>query len=503
MNVAAPGSEPIRFRLLRGGYFALLGSIVGVLGNFSVSVILARMLRPDEFGIYAIYVVLGIVLIPLLSLSVPSAVTRFTSELRVKDPKRLGVVLPTALLTLLAGGLFGTAFVALAVAPLALRVYGSQVLGPMLVVMGAFLLANFLALFAGAVLQGLEEFAWGSILGGLSVLAHVILLLFIVPGFGLVGAAVAGAVSVLLHALTAILVTSRALHRSALEWRWSFSWPEARAILAFVGPLNAAGMIARGSALVQNSLVALYVGFVDLANFRIAGIFYGALLLIPRTILAPMLPVLTSMTTTRTSERSREVLTSLVKLALVLTVPLAGGLLLATPLAIDVLFGPQYQSAAPLASVLILAAVTVFPTAILGEQYLVARGRTLTALLVTIYSVAVGLLLAFLFLPAYRTMALPLAAIFTESTLLGILVMYVVRRGELSSRPLFRSWAFLFVGTAASFVLAFFLPPGLPAVAAIPVFVALSGIAYFGVLQETERRLIRDTLTRMRRRRNR
>src|SRR3990170_5227905 len=170
--------EAIRVRLVRGSYFGLLGTVVSVLGNFTASVILARFLGSLGLGTFGLYIVLGAVLVPLLSLSVPSAVARFVAKLRTDDPARLPLILSTSVVLLSVVGAFGTVFTVLVVAPLAGNVYGDPAnLVPMIQIMGLLLWANLMSLFATAVLQGFEEFQSANLIAALLGLANVLLLL--------------------------------------------------------------------------------------------------------------------------------------------------------------------------------------------------------------------------------------------------------------------------------------------------------------------------------------
>ena len=486
--------KAIRVRLLTGSYFGFLGTLTSVVGNFTISVILARLLGTSGLGVYTIYSVLGVVLIPLLSLSIPSAVTRYTSQLRQKNPERLSGLLPTGFTILLAMGAVGVGVILLFVAPFAETIYSEPLLRPMLAILALSLLANITGLFAGGVLQGLEEFQSASLVGALGVAANVPVLLWLVPSFGPVGAALSGAVTAVFYAALSGYTALQALRRHGVAWSWAFSRAEARNLLKFVGPINVASFLARGSALVQNSLVAIYLGFLNLGLLRVAGVFNNAVLFFPRTLIAPLLPILTSMVSTRSPERSKDIISQLVRLALILVIPIAVGLVLALPAATEVLYGGEYAPAVPLATVLIFAAVLTFPNAIMGEQYLLATGRTLHALLVTAYSVSSGLVLVVVLLPTLGTMALPVAGLTSELTLFAILIVWLDRKNELALRALLPTTFFGICAPAAAYGLARTLPQQTAAVLALPLAVLIGALGYRFLITRDERTLLLSTL---------
>ena len=491
------GEEAIRIRLVRGSYFGLLGTIVTVLGNFASSVILARFLGSDGLGTFGLYIVLGAVLIPLLSLSVPSAVTRFVAKLRTDDPGRLPLILSTSVVLLSAVGAFGMVFTVFVVAPLAGNVYGDPAnLVPMIQIMGLLLWANLMSLFATAVLQGFEEFQSANLIGAFSVLANVSLLLLLVPRLGLIGAVGATAGSVIVSAGGAMVASRQAVRRRGLVWRWRASWSEARTLMAFVGPLNAASILTRIAVLVQNSMIAVFVGFAQLGLLRVAGFFYNSILFLPRTLIAPMLPILASMAETRVPERRREIVTQLVKILVLLFVPLSSGLIMGLRFAIELFYGVEFGPAYWFGVVLIASAMAAIPNGILGEQYLIAMGRTTTAMVITLLSVGISLTSFILLLPPYGAFALPLAAFITESSLFVLLAFWLGRRRELATPNLIPAIAFAGLSTVLAALVGLLAAPIVGLALGMASLATLAAVAYFVFMSAEERRLLMSAVRR-------
>jgi len=315
--------------------------IASVLGNLTISVVLARLLGSGGLGVYTLYGVLGVVLIPLVSLSLPSAVTKYVSEFRGTDQERLSKIASTAFIILLLAGALGAVLVFFIIAPAVSQVYAEDALRAMLSILALALLANMIGLFAGALLQGLEEFQTASLVGAIGVVANIPLLLVLVPPLGLTGAAASGAVAAAVYACSSGVASVRAIGRQGIRWSWIFDRESVRMLFAYAAPLNAASLLARLSALIQNSLVAIYIGFVDLGLLRVAGVFHNGVLLLPRAFLAPMLPVLSSVIASRSAERTRELLTQVVKMGCLLVIPLAAAITLALPVGTSLLFGPE------------------------------------------------------------------------------------------------------------------------------------------------------------------
>jgi stage V sporulation protein B len=496
--MATPPTEALRVRLVRGGYFGLLGTVVTVLGNFTISVILARFLGSEGLGIYTIYALLGLVFVPLLTLAVPRAVTKFAAEMRGRDTDRLASLLSTAFAILIASGVAGAVILYTIIAPLAGAGYGEADLVPMLSILAFSIVFNMITLFAHSLLQGLEEFAFASLVGASAVLTNVILLLFLLGPFGLVGAAAAAAGAVVVNAGIGAFAVSRAMRRHGLPWRWHVHSREARTLVVFAGPLNASAILARLSTLFQNSLIALEVSFAELGLIRVATVFQNAILFLPRTLLAPMLPLLSSMAATRTDERQREIVTQLVKLALLLLLPMAVGLLLALPFVVELVYGLEFMDAVPFAVVFILVGVFAVPNVLLGEQYLIAKGRTTVVLYITVYAATTALLLTIALLGPFGAMALPIAALVVETSVFFALLVYTQRRGELAIQGIIPALSLVIVATAGATAGGALLAES-AVYLALPAALAVLPIEYFLFMTEGERTLLRNTVRRRRR----
>jgi len=494
---AATGTDlPVRDRLTRGGYYYFLGSVAGVVGSFTISVILARSLGSAGLGIYALFAVLGVVFVPLLSLSLPSATTKFISELRNKQPRRLADLLSTTLVLLIIAGAFGSGIMFTLGASAAGDLYGEPRLVPMIQILSVFVSANLIALFAGSILQGLEEFDWVNLISVSNLLVNVVLVLLLVPAFGVVGAATAAAAAAVGQAGLSTLMASRSLRQRNLVWSWKYSKEEARTLLTFTAPLNLASILARASVLVQNSLVVLYLGFVDLGLLRVSGVFFSAILFLPKVALAPLLPILSHVASSRTPEREREILTQLVKFSLLLATPIAAALILALPSVIPVVFGGEFLPSIPFATVMIIVAIFTFSNAMLGEHYLLVKGRTRQSLMVTIYSVATGLGTVVLLLPKIGAIALPVASFVSESTLFAILIAWASHRNEVALRPLVPTLTYMSIAVLATLAL---LQVG---TLENSVFLALSAggvlllVGLFAIMDKTDRDLLTNALRR-------
>jgi O-antigen/teichoic acid export membrane protein len=184
----------------------------------------------------------------------------------------------------------------------------------------------------------------------------------------------------------------------------------------------------------------------------------------------------------------------LTRLAIVLVVPLVCGLVLGLSYAINLLYGAAFQPALPLAVLMTIVAALTFPVSLLGDQYLIATGRTVESLVITVCSASIALALVAILLPAFSTMALPLAALASESFVLAAVLAWLTRKGEISLRKLAPSISYLavaIIGTVALFLL---LPSSSTVFVGLALFACLCALSVFAFMTPAERGMVLESL---------
>jgi len=137
-----------------------------------------------------------------------------------------------------------------------------------------------------------------------------------------------------------------------------------------------------------------------------------------------------------------------------------------------------------------------FLNRILGEQYLLARGKTMASLGVTAYSVAVSLLLVAILLPAIATMALPVAGLISELSLFVLLLGLLHKHKEILVRPLLPALALAAGGSTVTVACVLTFDPLVSIFLSLVIPLTLLVLGYRLVMDAPERAMLRDMIHR-------
>ena len=94
--------------------YALISQAVGAAFTAVITLVLVRLLGPEEYGIYALALGMGVVMLPLLDLGVSISSTRFIAEHRDESSAVRSVIASSLRLKLLISAFAGTALIILA-----------------------------------------------------------------------------------------------------------------------------------------------------------------------------------------------------------------------------------------------------------------------------------------------------------------------------------------------------------------------------------------------------
>lgn len=247
-------NDGLRRLVGHGLAWSSVSSLVLRLGSFAVGIVLARLLAPEEFGVFAVALTVQAVVMTLADLGMS------TDLIRSEDPGRKA---PTVASLGLASG----ALLAITMSfsgPGIAELLGSAAAGPVISVMAFSLLLAGAGVVPYACLQ--RQFAQKKLFGiaaadfGISTLLTVVLVL---AGWGVMGLAVARLVS-----QSATLVLQFAL--SGERVRFGFDKSVAPAVLSYGLPVAGANMLSWALLNVDNVVISRLAGPVALGFYFLA-----------------------------------------------------------------------------------------------------------------------------------------------------------------------------------------------------------------------------------------
>jgi O-antigen/teichoic acid export membrane protein len=476
--------------ILRGGASMVIGALVPM--------VLARFLGPHDFGIYAIITALTALIAGLFYMGQNSPLHKLLPEYYVSDQARAGAVLANVVtFTLVLALIFSISF--MASAPLvAEKIYLNPSLTPFLRFCALLIFVTTLLNLASSVAAGVQDFKAYNTTLLLRSLLLVVVAWIGVTWWGLWGALasqlVAGGVA-LLWLTRRMIKTTR--ERLGGLIRLSFSRELLRVITAFMLPAFVITLLNAPCYWWANSLTARAHGFTQ------AGLFSAAYGLAQLISLAPFnfyIPALSFLAEAQASPDTR-LFNDLVRRSLrtiwLLTLPLALGCALFSPLLIKLFYGGKFTAAAPAAFVMSVAGLFMAVVGLLNA-IIAARGKLWQGCAITLGWAIVFTGASFFAIPRWG--ALGAAVTFASSYIVYLvsLCCYLHFILHIDLRTMQR----LIVLTVGGCLLAFtlvYICVGFTlylAAAALLVGIVMGGV--YWVCDETERKVCELGLTRFR-----
>ncbi|MFD7310146.1 oligosaccharide flippase family protein [Promicromonospora sp. NPDC059942] len=336
------------------------GTVVVRLGNLGLGIVIARIVSPEEFGLYAIALTVQSVVMALADLGLSADLVRSPDFER-----RTG---PVAVLGLVTGGTL-TLVTALSAPALASAMGGPGAAGPIAILAATFLLAGVGVVPFATLQRKLDQqglFRSNAVDFGVGA---VVTLVLAVLGYGLVGLAVGRVVGQACGVAVQFWLT-----RSRLRLSWDRT--VARSVLAFGLPVAAANLLSWVLLSVDRVVLGNLAGAVELGFYVLA----ANISTWPMTLVGQALRSVTLPAFSQVRERARAALVPLlgpVWWAVVLAAAMLAAL--AHPVVVLV-YGARWEPAAQiLVPLAVVGAVRVVSDVLAGYLYALGRSRGVLA----------------------------------------------------------------------------------------------------------------------------
>jgi stage V sporulation protein B len=433
---------------------AVGGIISRVLQGFA-SVVLARCLRPKEYGVYVLVVGLVGILAGFSSLGQNAALQKFLPQYARRDPKRGGAMLASTvtLVAVVLGGLCTVYF--LASPQIAANIYHDPSLTVILRFSAILVLALSALSLATSVAAGLQDFQTYSLAMIVSSGAFLI--------FGWIGVTLGGLYGALLGQILATFLGVALLGIPAWKiirtrfpdaLRPVIRGPLMRETAEFALPALLAGLLVSPAYWWANTLLARSAGFEKVGLFGMAFGLAQIILLLPSNL---SIPAVSFMAEVHSSDRAadfRDLVRANVRVVWLLTLPIASGCaLFASPL-VSMLFGSRYESASHLVIPMSAVALLIVINNVIGSA-IAGAGKMWNGFLLNLFWLACFLAGGTVLIP--REGAWGLAATFAGSYLLMAVAVWcyshVVLRVTFPGLGPLAAVSFVALGTTAALTL--------------------------------------------------
>lgn len=404
-------------RATRGVAWSGISTIVLRLGGVVVGIVLARLLTPEQFGVYAVALTVQAILMTVADLGLSADI------IRSDEPERIAPTVAT--LGLLSGAVLAISTAAMSV-PLA-SVLGSEAAAPAIAVLSLTLLLGGATVVPYGMLQRRfqqrEIFAMGVVD---FVVSTTVTLALVASGLGVLGLAIGRVVA---QTVSSVLLFALARVRP----RYGIDRERIRPVLSFGLPIAAANLLSWALLNVDNIVLARVAGATALGfyvlAFNISSWPMSALSQVVRSVALPYFSRI---------EDYRRGLATVVSLAWAAALPAGVALAVLSAPVVHVLYGERWLTSAPvLAALGLYGGLRVVFDVFAGFLY--ARGMSRPVLWVQIVTIVavVGAMI-----PASLWWGI-VGAGWAHLTVAVLVILpsylFVLRRAGISLRPLARA----------------------------------------------------------------
>ena len=365
-------------RLIEGGTLIFISVIVIRLLGVLRSGIIARYLGPSELGILSILNNILDIVLMVATLSLPLVITKLVAEYNAKSKKKVKQLISCGLLILILSTLC-ISIVLFILAPHIATFYDKPELLTYLYIYATFMFIMVALQITNAIIRGFHKMNYLSIFGMVSTIINLPILLLFVSKYGVLGVVISSII-------TAIIGLSLSIYGLSKTTKWEikdiipkFDLNTTKRLLLITLPLFLGMVIFRPVNLLIKSYIYIVLSPVDVGYYHVAFIVYSIILMIPASIQAPLLPLISEVTAKKgdISKLTTNIFNIMSKIMLPIS---AITCLLSGPI-IYIIYGNQYLQVTPILAVF-CGASYFFTLTIIHYSNSIGTGKTWVVLFV-------------------------------------------------------------------------------------------------------------------------
>ena len=417
---------------VRGGFFLFLGRISSTIIMALTSILVARLLGPENYGLYTVVLIAPSFLITLSDLGISPALTRFSAQLHTEGKNREAASLIKAgILFKLTFTLIISLFLLLVSEEIATHILNRPGIGPLIRIASLYLIGQAVLNSASSTFIGLDEAGKSSLLMNVqAVIKAIASPLLIVLGLGVAGAvmgtgmgfvvaAISGATILLLH-------TCQKLKRGSMQSENISFLQGLKTIISYGSPLYLSALIGSLHVQIRHILLALFTSNTSIGNYHTAMNFTILIAILASPIATTLFPAFSKLNIERDRNSIEKMFKLSVKYTSLIIIPSSTAIALLSKHIVHTLYGFQYQIAPNFLSLYMLSfLLTSLGMYVIGALFN-GQGETRTTFKINLINLATSLPLASILIPAHGVLGL-IASILTSqliSTSYGLHQVY-------------------------------------------------------------------------------
>jgi len=379
----------------RGGFFLTLGNTTSILVSAASVFIIARILGPEQYGLYSISTVIPSLLLLFVDPGINQGLMKYAASLRVKgEEKRISQLLLHGLSFKIVLGLIAT-FTCFVLSDQFARILNRPEISPYIQLASTLIILQTVYTTINSTLVGLDKTEHNALVTNVQAVIKALISSFLV----ILGLGIFGALSgYVMGSLVATLVGTFILYRiyRSLNHKYGGSHEDfssnLRLLVRYGFPLYVSALLAGFVLEYQNILLAVFTSNDDIGNFRAAINFTVLISTISMSMGTTLLPAFSKLE--QKNDEAGKLFKLSIKYGSMIVLPIATAIMLYSNEIVEIIYGGDYTTASLFLSLAIIQFYLVgLGSLILGSLFN-GLGDTKTTLKISLISGSTFLVLA-------------------------------------------------------------------------------------------------------------
>ena len=413
----------------RGSFFLFLGNTSSTIILAVASILTARLLGPENYGLYAVAMIAPSFLIVLSDLGISQALTRFSARYHsTGEDRKVASLINAGIIFKLGFSLLLSLVLLLFSESIATSILRRPGLGLLVSFTSLYLVGQAIFMTLNSIFIGLDKTEKSGVLMNIQAVTKIVVSpLLIILGMGAVGAILGAGLGFLFAAGTGIAILLLriypSLHRRDSGDNVNFL-QGLRRMVHYGMPLYLSTLISSLVAQYGSYILALFVSNVEIGNYRIAMNFSVLITLLSYPISTSLFPAFSKMNIRDNREEVENMFKLSIKYTALLIIPASFAIAVLSNDAVDVLYGLQYGLAPSYLSLYIFSFLGTGIGMIVLDNFFNGQGDTMTTLKMNVISLGLSVPMAFFLTPLYNVYGLLASILVSQflSTTYGLLL---------------------------------------------------------------------------------
>lgn len=441
-----------------GSFQLFVGVAVSTITMAVGTIILGRIMTPEEYGLYYIALTPSYMAILFRDWGINSAITKYTASLRAENKKEdTYEIIAAGMLFEAATGLILSIILFTLSNFIASTIFGKPESSPLIAIASVTVLAGAILTAAQSTFIGFEKMELNSLTTICQAIAKTIASpVLVIAGYSALGATLGYTISFIAAALTSLA----ALYLTIVKWVKAKN-PEKTSLLQTLKEMLRYGIPLSISSIISGFLIQFYAFMIAIycteamiGNYQVATQFATILTFFTTPISTVLFPTFSKINPRNERELLQTVFASSVKYTAMILVPATMAMIVLSKPIVYTLFGEKWTYAPFfLALYIINNLFAIFGSLSLGS-ILAGLGETKTQMKLTLITLTLGMPLAFALIPTMGIVGLILTSIIAGIPSLFIGLCWVWKRYKIKvdMKSSVRILASSTVATAATFL---------------------------------------------------